>query len=270
MHVVCIFPVAYSSNKIPNILVHFKKEIGPKLTKLGATQIDIKFAGTDYTFVPINQTLQGEPKGKGVLQTLNNLPKQPDFVICCDGSGKIPYNYIVDIFQQLASDTSMHCVMANRVGNKAIIKPRYLIERFEIFSILRYHNHDENIPDGQCGLWGYKYGKVFCNGKFCDVTLSAEGYEIEIDLLSEVISQKLSYSFIDVNLPPLEIKTSFTYDNNLKKMEFLFVKYPSLKRKIMKYTGQFESTDEAKELLKDGKTFGYWKRYKEDLKSMIT
>ena len=128
MKVACLFPITNNAKQYPQILEYFSKEIKPQLTLLGATDGAITFPGSDYTFVATNETLEGKPKGKGIIGSIKNLATKPDVVIVCDGSGKIPYKYVLDIFQELTSDSSICCVMANRGENKAIGLFRYLID----------------------------------------------------------------------------------------------------------------------------------------------
>jgi len=267
MNVVCIFPVTNNSENQPEILKKFKEKIAPSLINLGASNSEIKFAGTDYIFVGTNQTLEGQPKGKGILECLKNCSNPPDCVIVCDGSNAIPYEYIVPIFQELISDSVMSCVMANRGENKAISKERFLIEEFEIFILKRYHNHKREIPDGQCGLWAFRTGKLNTNNSQKEIKLIAQSYEIELDLLSEVLEKNLEYSFVDVELPPREVSSSFEYKNNLMKMKFLLEKYKDnkLKELIPNYFDEFERgrLERISEIKEN------WENYKRDVIKLL-
>ncbi|MBI2580205.1 hypothetical protein HYV85_00155 [Candidatus Woesearchaeota archaeon] len=265
MKVVCIFPVTNNVEKMPNIVATFRENIAPQLCIMGALSPEIKFAGTDYIFVETNQTLEGKPKGEGILSCLKNVSKAPDFVICCDGSDKIPYLYIVDVFKELTSDSTIACVMANRIENKAISPERYIIERFEVFCLKNHNNHPKNVLDGQCGLWGYRYGKFIVNSEEKEIVLSSEGYEIELDLLSEVLSKNLNYSFIDVKLNvPKNAKTGFSRQDHIKKMLFIFRKHQKIKSCLSDYLDSFEKTDEFKQLFKD-ELKSEWESYKDEL-----
>ena len=269
MNLVCIFPVTNNPENMSLIIKKFKDVITSQLNILGATNVEIKFAGTDYVFVGTDQVVEGKPKGQGILECLKNCAINPHFVVVCDGSGAIPFEYIVDIFKVLISDSSMACVMANRKSNKSINDSRYLIERFEIFSILKLFNDKKEIPDGQCGLWGYRYGKLKINDTETEIKLTGIGYEIELDLVSEIVEKRLEYSFIDVDLPPRQVSSSFTYDNNLKKFEFLILKYPKLKFLISDYFNEYEKTDEFNTLINIPHVKETWERYKQDIIKII-
>lgn len=269
MKVVCIFPITNNERNIPIIIEKFRDFLGHQLSILGATSIELKCPETDYIFVGTNQTLQGKPKGQGILECIKNCDIPPNFVIVCDGSGAIPFEYIVDVFKVLVSDSSMACVMANRRGNKSINDSRYLIERFEIFSIIKLFNHKKEIPDGQCGLWGYRYGKLKINDTETEIKLTGIEYEIELDLVSEVVEKKLEYSFVDIDLPPRQVSSSFTYTNNLKKFEFLISKYLNLKFLISDYFKEYEKTEEFTNLIGKPNVKENWEEYKQDILKII-
>jgi len=160
--------------------------------------------------------------------------------------------------------------MANRTENKAIAVLRYAIERFEVFSLKKYHEHNGEILDGQCGLWGYRYGDIYVNATVCQILLTAEGYEIELDLLGEILEKDLNYSFIDVELPKRDANSSFTYKNNLDKMKFLVKKYSKFGQLISQYFLEFESSQEYKELIIKKEDEDEWKKYKTDLVKLIS
>lgn len=268
MNVVCIFPITYHPENYFEIVTYFTEKIVPKLNILGA-RAEIKFAGTDYIFVPTNQSIsmQGQQKGEGILECLKNCGDIPDCVIVCDGSGAIPYDYIVDLFQELVSDLSICGVLANRGKNKAISDERFLIEQFEIFTLKKYHNYTDNIPDGQCGLWRYKTSPKCINGCNKKITITAKSYEVELDLLSELLENQMKFSFIEVELPERKVTSSFTFEKNMNKMKFLLNKYPRLKDCIPSYISEFESLPEnlsKSRIIKD-----MWEKYKIEIKKII-
>ncbi len=228
----------------------FKTKIAPTLEKLGVNSTSIHMPGTSYVYLGVNEELRGDPKGKCVIECLKALPNV-DYVIMCDGSGKIPYEHVVDIFRVLISDSRLACVMGNRVENKSISNERYLIERFEVFLLCKFLKHDKHISDGQCGLWGFKLGEIKTNNSNCEnIKLTATGYEIELDLLSEVIGKGLQYAFFDVVLPTKNngITTSFRYDNNMSKMKALFKKHDRLEFFVPEFLDRFEKTQEFTDL----------------------
>jgi len=219
----------------------------------------------------VNEELKGDPKGKCVIECLKALP-DVNYAIMCDGSGKIPYEQVVDIFRFLISDSRLACVMGNRIRNKSISNERYLIERFEVFLLCKFFKHDKPIPDGQCGLWGFKIGEIKTdNSKYEKIKLTATGYEIELDLLSEVIGKGLQYAFLDIVLPAKNdgITSSFKYDNNMSKMKALFKKYDRLEFFVPEFLDRFEKTQDFIDLVKNNAIADFWRRYKTDLLSVV-
>src|SRR3989344_1120598 len=120
MRVALLFPIRNYEKKIPEITLELNNKIHKDLTILGANHIDVRFPGLDYSYVATNESKENSPKGRCILDALKNMPQTPNFVIICDGSGKIPYGYISEIFQELISNSAISCVMAHRVRHKAI------------------------------------------------------------------------------------------------------------------------------------------------------
>ena len=269
MRVAVLIPIRGYEKNFYKLFSESIPKVVKNLKLLGATEIHIRYAGIDTYFFPsTNETHEKEPKGKGIIGSLRSIPEPPHFVIVCDGSEKIPLAYIPDVFQELISDSTLSAVMACRGEHKAISKFRYLVERFEVFSLKRYHKYDNIIPDGQCGLWGYRYGKIKINDSEVQIKLTGLGYEIELDLLDEVLNKKLKYSFMDVELPTYEVKTSYDYDDNIQKMKFLCGKNEKLKDSIPLYLEEFEETDEFERLLTEleDKDKEIWnEKYKKDI-----
>lgn len=268
MNLLCIFPITNIPENYPKIMKYFEVNIAMLLQKLGA-EIEIKFAGTDYRFVSTNESIPiGSKKGEGILECIKNCTSPPDFVIMCDGSGAIPYNYIVKIFQELTSDSSIYGVMANRGENKSISEERLLIERFEIYVLKKHYDYREDIPDGQCGLWGYRASiKDGSNNK--KIKLTAKSYDIELDLLGELLKNNLKFSFINIDLPKRDAPSSFTYDNNLKKMQFLLEKYEDIKPKLKDYITLFENTQEYLKIVENKSIKETWDKYLNDLYALL-
>lgn len=246
----------------------FAFNIAPSLKKFGVN-IDIKFAGTDYRFISTGESIPiGSKKGEGILECIKNCTSPPEFVIMCDGSGAIPYKYILEIFQELTSDSSIYGVMANRGKNKSISEERLLIERFEIYVLKKHYDYKKSIPDGQCGLWGYRTSIKNNSGE--KIKLTAKSYDIELDLLGELLKNNLNFSFINVDLPTREVQSSFTYENNLKKMQFLLEKYEDIKPKLKDYITLFETTPEYLKLIENKDVKIVWDKYLEDLGVLTT
>lgn len=249
MKLLIIFPVANNQGKIPSIIKKFK-EFYNDLIILGADEsIPLKFGNVNVYFLPTNTEAISVPKGRGILEQMKNVSEKPDVVLVCDGSDAIPYNYIVDIFQEFVSDASISCVMAHRAGEKSISSARYLIERFEVFSLKKYYGYQGEIPDGQCGLWCFKYGKFCVGNSKKEIKLTAQNYEIELDLLGEVIKNKLKFSFVPISLPIRQEPSAFKPKNNIDKMDFLKKQHIGLTERLPSLLQEFEGTEEFKKLI---------------------
>lgn len=269
LRVALIFPITGNERNWPEILTECQKTILPELKKLGADDIELKHCGGNYVYVANNETLEGEPKGRGICQIIKSTGAILDVIISCDGSGKIPYHYIPKIFQEIISDTSICCAMANRVENKSISAVRYLVERFEIFMLRQLHQCKREILDGQCGLWGFRSGKLTSpQRKEVKIELSADGYEVELDLLDEVLKYDLGFSFVDIELPKNDGRTSFSYEHNLKKLKFLIDKNHKLKDFLYYYLNEFQQSPEFVKLC-DQSLRSEWEKYVNDVMAIL-
>lgn len=264
MKVACIIPVVNCKKNIPYIDDQLNDLVLPAITKLGATGvITVKYPGADFNYIVVNQMAENIPKGKIIIDSIKGCAEVPDIVIVCDGSKKIPFKYIIDIFRTLVSDVAISCVMANRGENKNITKDRWLIERFEVFTICKHFGHKNKISDGQCGLWTYKHGKIKIDGVEKEIKLTSNGYEIELDLLGEVIGQKLGYSFVDVELPKIDKLSGFTQEDHITKMKFLLGKHNELSKNIRDHMVEFEKETDTTEFKTE------WDEYKEEIVKLI-
>ncbi len=269
MYVLSIFPITKNEKNIPLILEEFKQTIAPTLHKLGAEKIEIRFPPPDYTYVPSEGALLGTTKGKGILDVLKNTPVKPDYILVCDGSGKIPYSKTIEMFRELVSDSSINCIMANRIGqNKAISPIRYFIECWEVYLLRSHFNYQKEIPDGQCGLWGFYAKEIKGEKDKTEIFLSAEGYDIEIDLLSECLEKEIEFSFVDVELKidPATITTLFTPTDNIKKMKFLLNKYPMMRGKLISHLTDYTKLNLLSNFQEDEQQT--WKEYCSEIKKL--
>jgi len=245
----------------------------PALVRLGLNQnnFGVSFTPINYSFAPNNPTPYNVPKGTGIRAIIDyTLPPETTHVICCDGSNKLPFRYIKDIFQELISDSSSLCVMANRKGDAAISDERLLVERFEIFSVTTYFEYKKELPDGQAGLWGYRLRGTRKGNEDKNIRLTADGYGIELDLLSEVISKQIPFTFIDVNIEKEDKRpTGYNYEDNLRKMKFITEKHAGLKEHVPSFFTDFEKQEKIRGLLENKDMGTYWERYKKDLLNIM-
>ena len=64
-------------------------------------------------------------------------------------------------------------------------------------------------------MWGYRHSKLKINDTETEIKLTGIGYEIELDLVSEVVEKKLEYLFLNIDLPQRQVGSSFKFQNIL-------------------------------------------------------
>ncbi|MBF0456585.1 MAG: hypothetical protein HQK99_01655 [Nitrospirae bacterium] len=156
------------------------------------------------------------PKGLMVRGKLLSVFKEPidteGYLILIDGSGKIVYDAVREVLEALTK--GKHVVLGCRPKGYGISEERKAIEMFENF--LLEEKYGVVLPDAQCGCWGVRVSNLK------DIPLTANSYEIELDLVSSSIEHSLCISYV-----PVEIKvdqspvTNFKYEANKTKLKFL-------------------------------------------------
>ena len=119
-------------------------------------------------------------------------------------------------------------------------------------------------------MWAYRNGKLNCNGKEHEIKLTGEGYEVELDLLNEVLLKDLKYSFVNVNMPDQKekIPTSYTDKDSLKKLRFLCSKCLKLKDHLLECLTEYEKSEEFKAII-TGAGEGDLKKWNEEYKPAV-
>jgi len=149
---------------------------------------------------------------------LNNFKiDDDDFVIYFDGDGQINHNQIFKIIVALKENKFVLC---NRSSKKGISDERYLVEKFENSFI--EDSYSVSLPDAQCGCWGLKGNHL----KTIYSLLSAEGFEIELDLIICSLEVGVKPHFVDIEL--IEVKnddTTYKTEDNVRKLVYLMKKF---------------------------------------------
>ncbi len=94
---------------------------------------------------------------------------------------------------------------------------RKLAEMFELWLVGRIFGIDPP-PDGQCGLWALSWEAVHA------VNLSSRTFEVELDLLTELLINRVPLRFISVEVEPLG-ETTFRKRDHRRKLLFLAAKF---------------------------------------------
>lgn len=160
------------------------------------------------------QIIDRVPKGKAIrlLLTARRTDKV-DYIICIDGDGQIPFDNIFEMCFQLKNQP-IEAILSCRKGHLGVSEDRAIIEQFELYLLGQLYGC--KLPDGQCGFWGFK-------GELLDrLNLTADGFEIELDLLMECLDAKprVRFGFIETEVKEGE-KTTFNVMDNKRKLIFL-------------------------------------------------
>lgn len=121
---------------------------------------------------------------------------------CIDGSGAFAFESLRLLVDQFNLDPDVDVVLGKRPSDFSGMDPgRKEIEEFEQYLLFR-HRRDELhssfancdlsngiLPDGQSGCWGFR---MRCVQR---LPLTANGYEIEYDLLASALDAKLKISY---------------------------------------------------------------------------
>lgn len=152
------------------------------------------------------------PKGKIIRLALEARKRdRADYITCIDGDGQIPLDYVLDVCFQLKYQP-IDAVLACRKHVLGVSGDRAIIEQFELFFIGQLYGTE--LPDGQCGLWGFK-------GDLLDrLNLSADSFEIELDFLTQLLHSNIPFGFIEVDIKESE-KTTFDVSDHKAKITFM-------------------------------------------------
>jgi len=176
------------------------------------------------------------PKGVCITRLIDELRiNDPKTYICIDGEG-INFDYVFDLmiaFQTFPIYASIAC----RKGKFGLDNPkRELAERFELFVLSNIF--DEDLPDGQCGCWGFKKEILH------KLDLSAKGFEIELDFLIRLFQERFPFCFIPVEVKPGKSKL-FKEKDHLMKLEFIAKKTYRGRYELLAFLEEFERKENA-------------------------
>ena len=155
-------------------------------------------------------------------------PKEYHFVLI-DGSGKINFKYFLNLVEHLIGGNGIVLACRGKDYNLSGDE-RELIERFE--NSLVEEKYCASLPDCQCGCWGFRLDllekiKPMCNG-----------YEIELDMLTEYMRERLFINFIKVESE--KGKSDFNEDAHINKMFFLMTKLKFSKNFVIQKAKNFD------------------------------
>lgn len=191
-----------------------KEKIQPPL--IASRQQTYQLVSPEGLTLPYTKMVAKGCSVRNNLFTLINSYKlgDNDVVVYFDGDGQVDFNHVVEIVKGLKEN---ELILSKRVGNPGISDGRVLVEKFENsfvedeFSIV--------LPDAQCGCWGLR-GKLL---KAIYGLLSAEGFEIELDILICSLKKGVKPCFVDIELNSTgTIDTTYVAtEDDLTKLHYL-------------------------------------------------
>ncbi|PIZ88050.1 MAG: hypothetical protein COX91_02210 [Candidatus Nealsonbacteria bacterium CG_4_10_14_0_2_um_filter_39_15] len=157
------------------------------------------------------------PKGTMVRGKLLSLISKIDYsdidknyLILIDGSGKIEFDSVFKVLKALVIGKQV--ILGCRFKGSGISLRRKKVEIFENFLVSERYKVD--LPDAQCGCWGIRVGILK------SLSLTANSYEIELDLVTSALESNLSICFVPVKAF-FKAGTGFTSKEDLTKLNFL-------------------------------------------------
>ncbi len=173
------------------------------------------------------------------LQRIGSLKKYSDidnsYFVLMDGSGKINFDSIYSVLKGLEEK---QVIFGCRPISHAISDFRLKLELFENFLV--EEKYKVKLPDAQCGCWGFNLGILK------DMPLTAESYDIELDVIINALEKGMNIGFIQamINDDGDVKKTNFKFGSNFEKLDFLCYKLELTKdilnlyyRNFLKKTG---------------------------------
>ena len=233
----------------------YQEVITPASTKLGLV----------ITFYPIHEQFynefienvnglkisyklsEGAKPGKGfnvtrLINGANQLPIKPDYIVYCDGSGRIPFKYCLALMENLQKK-DISCIFAHRTPWRGgITQERQVIEEFESNFVCK-HFKIKHTQDFQCGLWSLKYPD--CSG----MQINCIGYELELNVACEALKKSKKIGILEI---PIRVndtsKSQFKKDDysinspHFQKAYFLYKYFNLSKEKLVESAVNYNAT----------------------------
>jgi hypothetical protein len=187
----------------------------------------------------------------------------PEVVFACiDGSGAFELNSIKLLVDSFNSHPTVDVVFGRRPeGNSGMATGRKEIEEFEQYLLFRhraeelkksfeqYNFKEPLLPDGQAGCWGFRLRAAPW------LPLTANGYEIEYDLLLSTLDSGLKAVFTDpliMSVRPRHSSVGSTpVEMSLKKLDFIERKLRISRENTAEDWREFSAHFRGSELLKN-------------------
>ncbi len=125
-------------------------------------------------------------------------------------------------------------ISVRRTEDWGIGLERKVVEMYELWLVSRIFEKrlgeilgEELLPDGQCGLWSLSWRAASL------INLRARAFEVELDLLTELLMKGIPIKFVEVEVEPADQtaskgragQTTFKKEDHEKKLLFLISKF---------------------------------------------
>jgi len=256
--------VGYDEKSI-DYAIQLAEEIQPKLDRLGI-EPSFKILNSDWVktvvkkhtidlspqnLTEVNERLKSnDNKGLIVRWGIEELiADKAEFVLHIDGSGKFDLTEVPKIIAGML-EPEVDAILTNR-DKSGMNKFRTTLEKFETYVILKIYPCAK-IDDGQSGCWCIRLS----NGDRC-LHLTALGYEIELDVLLNLLKQKRNIVWMPITVKNTG-RSQFNFSSNIRKIEWLSKNLPISKKVVLELLEIFrkEHVDEINAADEESKSLG--------------
>jgi hypothetical protein len=159
------------------------------------------------------------------VDSVSPRERSNSFFVQIDGSGAFVYDSVYSILDKLSPRCPVVFGARDPLSNWGMAPGRKEIELFEIYLI--EHRFDRRVreqlgvhhlPDSQAGVWGLHLTRLQ------DLSLSANDYAIEFDLMVSTLATDIKFDFAPVSLAPTRTASSFSAQSSISKLNFIMQK----------------------------------------------
>ena len=171
---------------------------------------------------------------------------------CIDGSGAFNFDSLTLLVEAFAQDPDVDVVLGRRPPDYSGMMPgRKEIEEFEQYLLFhsrpaqlkaafaKYDLSDDLLPDGQAGCWAFR---LRCSHR---LPLTANGYEIEYDLLASAIESQLKIAYTEPlampRVPRHSGASTRAIEMSIRKLDFISCKLDLTREDIVRAWKEFAS-----------------------------
>jgi hypothetical protein len=185
----------------------------------------------------IKKRLKTNNKGFVVNECLSRFKESDTKIILhIDGSKAFNLKSIIHVAQCFL-EPSIDAVLTVRKNDTGISKPRQLLEDFERFVVSNSFNKTA-ILDGQSGCWSFKLKN--------EIYITAIGYEIELDILTELLKLNANILWKDIDVYPRKPSQYDYLPDSIQKLKFICNKLRITKSTILSLLQEFSRLHEKR------------------------